>query len=433
MCNNMMIQFMMAMNQLQQMPFMMTSQSGLSLPFPNSIMPTYGTGLPYYNFGNTSNEGAGGANTTANNSLTSTQNMMNQLGFTKANGYSVAQNADGSLLFTYNKDGKTYVASTLRELMDNVNSNATDNSSKLEDSLAVHKEDTDEVAEPEDSTAPDATAPDTADETDPDASATPARHGRTHMPNLSGKKIGGKELEWKGYNKIDSNTKVGKYIKDNIKNGTSLDRLVNVMLPRASAEERAKYKQWVIDGNPNGIVDGKVADINKLDLPVYKTTSAGYSRTTYNRTVNKQANIAKQVSQNGAIKLQYSGTKNCIYKKNGSGSMDTDAVFVINGKDYTLSPSDIRGKELDYYDITGQRSSLQSSEYILIDPKTGHFRADNKQLHNKGKDNSCFILNGSGSLSGAMIKLVNGKVVLQNAAGKTIGLMDDVMLGNVKV
>lgn len=424
MCNNMMIQFMMAMNQLQQMPFMMTNQSGLSLPFPNSIMPTYGAGLPYYDFSNTSSEGAGGANTTGNNSLASTQNMMNQLGFTKANGYSVAQNADGSLLFTYNKDGKTCIASTLRELMDNVNSNATDNSSKLEDSLAVHKDDTDEVAE-EDSETPDETTPDAADETDSDTPATPARQARAHKADLSGKKIGGKELEWKGYNKIDSNTKVGKYIKDNVKNGTTLKRLVYVMLPRATEKEREMYKQWLIDGNPNGIVDGKVADVNKLDLPVYKTASAA-------STTSKVTSASSKVAKVDEEKITYyNNSKNSISKARGgwTNDSDTDAIFHINNYDYKLHGNGDYWDAFDYWDITNQRTSYQNDSSILIDKKTGKFLPNNEILtKNKG-----FKLEGAGPLNGAQIVLEKGNVVLKDKNGKILGLMDDVMLGNVKV
>ena len=442
MCNNMTIQFITAMNQLRQMQ-LMTEELGL----PNSIMPAYGARLPYYNFSNTSRDGAGGANTVGNNSLASTQNMMNQLGFTSANGYSVAQNTDGSLLFTYNKDGKTCIASTLRELIDNVNSNATDNSSKLEDSLAVHKDDKDEVAE-ENSETPDGTTPDAADETDPDAPATPTRHGHTHMPNLSGKKIGGKELEWKGYNKIDSNTRVGKYIKDNVKNGTTLDRLVKVMLPRATKEEREMYKQWLIDANPNGIVDGKVADVNKLDLPVYKTASAATGTTAYSRVVNTRTKIAKQTTNKDAALeeeqqfIKYNGTNNKIYNKNGLGVWDDDAIFVINGQNYTIEDSiDPNKKKLDYREITGQREV--GSDFKLVDPSTGHFNPDkgvftgstirtNPYGGSYSEDvDRHFILKGSGTLTGAMIKLENGRVVLKNKNNETIGLMDDVMLGKI--
>lgn len=272
--------------------------------------------LPFQ-YSQESQEGAGGSaqNLLSQNSqnLLNMQNMMDKLGFTSANGYSVAQNADGSLLFTYNKDGKTIVASSLPELMGKVNNTSTqseqasDNTS-LEDSLAVHKpdkadndNDDDKVDNDADnaSEAP-ATEEDAATPTDSDTPTTPdkakKKTSRHHMPNLAGQKIGGKELEWKGYNKINSNTDVGKYIKSNIKNGTTLDRLVNVMLPRATKEERAKYKQWIINGNPNGIKDGKVADVNKLDLPVYKTQSANTGHT---KTVKGQNGCLVKYSSDG--------------------------------------------------------------------------------------------------------------------------------------
>ena len=282
--------------------------------------------LPFQ-YSQESQEGAGGSdqNLLSQNSqnLLNMQNMMDKLGFTSANGYSVAQNADGSLLFTYNKDGKTIVASSLPELMGKVNNTSTqseqasDNTS-LEDSLAVHKpdkadndNDDDKVDNDADnaSEAP-ATEKDEATPTDSDTPTTPdktkRKTSRHHMPNLAGQKIGGKELEWKGYNKIDSNTDVGKYIKNNIKNGTTLDRLVNVMLPRATKEERAKYKQWIIDGNPNGIKDGKVVDVNKLDLPVYKTQSANTGHT---KTVKGQNGCLVKYSSDGTPTYYINNTK----------------------------------------------------------------------------------------------------------------------------
>lgn len=397
--------------------------------------------LPFQ-YSQKSQEGAGGSaqNLLSQNSqnLLNMQNMMDKLGFTSANGYSVAQNADGSLLFTYNKDGKTIVASSLPELMGKVNNTSTqseqasDNTS-LEDSLAVHKpdkadndNDDDKVDNDADnaSEAP-ATEEDAATPTDSDTPTTPDKAKKKashhHMPNLAGQKIGGKELEWKGYNKINSNTDVGKYIKSNIKNGTTLDRLVNVMLPRATKEERAKYKQWIINGNPNGIKDGKVADVNKLDLPVYKTTSKATKIT----SSSKKIGIVT-----GEKITYYNNSKNSISKASGSWTKnsDTDAIFRIDGNDYKLHGVGDYWDAFDYWDITNQRSSYQNNSSILIDKKTGKFLPNNEILaKRKG-----FKLNGSGTLNGATIVLENGKVVLKQG-NKTLGLMDDVMLGNVKI
>ena len=125
------------------------------------------------------------------------------------------------------------------------------------------------------------------------------------------------------------------------------------------------------------------------------------------------------------IKSKYVGVLQ--YKQDGV------TYYFINNQEYTISPADMPNKELDYYQITGQRTTLKSEEYILIDAQTSHFKTDNKQLNNKGQvNNKSYILNGSGTLNGATIVLENGKVVLKQG-NKTLGLMDDVMLGNVKI
>lgn len=441
-CNNSINPYLFAIMQNGFMNFSPTMNFG-GYSYPNSILPYSNTGfMPYYNFTNTtSQEGAGGTANNTNNSLATFQNYMTRLGFTAANGYSVSQTSDGTLQFTYDKDGKTVVASSLPELMSKISTNASAASEKpssLEDAVVAQTDKTDEneevdEADKKDEVDNDDASPDASDE-EGELKKTPAPKGKAKgakhfsMPDLQGQKIGGKELEWKGYQNTSD------YVRKNVKNNMSVDDLVNVMLPKGNDTEKAKYKQWVIDANPNGIKDGKVANVNKLDLPVYKTAGSNSGTTkkvTYSNVVTNKR-IASQVEEEGKLNIKYNGTQNRIYKKNGSGSWDDDAIFVINGKNYTIKNS-ISNTKLDYYEITKQRKL--GSSFKLIDPLTGHFNPDKKIFERNGEDVNGtptsnkihFVLEGNGALNGARIELKNGKVVL--VKGNKEELMDNVMLG----
>lgn len=332
----------------------------------NKLLPNNGY-TPQYNFSNTaSQEGAGGTtnNTSTGNNLATLQNYMTRLGFTAENGYSVAKTSDGTLQFTYNKDGKTVVASSLPELMSKISANTPTNSEKtdsLEDLVVAQSDETDEADK----------ANEKVDDSDDDASAaagdgkgevkkTPApKGGAKHftMPDLQGHKIDGKELEWKHYQNTTD------YVRKNVRKGMSVDDLVNVMLPRGKDPDKAKYKQWVIDANPNGIKNGKVADVNKLDLPVYKNNKKGQNQKTNAKKIEYQLPNGKKTEA-----LQYNG-KNLIYKEPSSiDSLDTDAVFVINDHKYNLKSS---GLTFDYWSILGERSIGKNESFI--NPKTGEF------------------------------------------------------------
>ena len=296
MCNNMMIQFMMAMQQMQQ-PYMWTGQTGLNLPYTNTIMPSWSnTFTPYYNFSNTTNEGAGGTNNSTNN-IRSMQNMMNQLGFTEGNGYSVAQTADGSLQFTYNKDGKTYIAKSLADLTNQISENKDTTPASLEDSIAIHKEENEEAPEEEDDAVDDDHAP--ASPSSPDEAPAPAKRNFKKARDM---KLAGRELEWISYNQIDAKTHKW---RNRIENGITVDQLVNIMASKGKEEEKQAYKQWLIDANPNAIKDGKVVDVTKLDLPVYKATSTNNTKKA-TKKVNKKTNT--NVNKGCNIKYDETGS-----------------------------------------------------------------------------------------------------------------------------
>lgn len=425
-CNNSINPYLFAIMQSGFMNFSPTMNFG-GYSYPNSILPYSNTGfMPYYNFTNTtSQEGAGGTANNTNNSLATFQNYMTRLGFTAANGYSVSQTSDGTLQFTYDKDGKTVVASSLPELMSKISTNASAASEKpssLEDAVVAQTDKTDENEEVDetdkkDEVDNDDASPDASDE-EGEVKKTPAPKGKAKgakhfsMPDLQGQKIGGKELEWKGYQNTSD------YVRKNVKNNMSVDDLVNVMLPKGNDTEKAKYKQWVIDANPNGIKDGKVADVNKLDLPVYKTAGSNKAPKPWKNA--KETHI-KLPNNKTTEALSYG--KNYIYKEPSSiDSLDTDAVFVIDGHKYNLKSS---GRTYDYWSALGKRTSGQNENFI--DHKTGKFNPK----ANWTKYCKLTSDGGDGPLNDLPIKVEKGVVCIM-FKGKAYP-MDDVMSGNVKL
>lgn len=441
-CNNNINPYLFAIMQSGFMNFSPTMNFG-GYSYPNSILPYSNTGfMPYYNFTNTtSQEGAGGTANNTNNSLTTFQNYMTRLGFTAANGYSVSQTSDGTLQFTYDNDGKTFVASSLPELMSKISTNASAASEKpssLEDAVVAQTDKTDENEEVDETDKKDEVD---NDDDSPDASdkkgeveKTPAPKGKAKgakhfsMPDLQGQKIGGKELEWKSYKNTSD------YVRKNIKNNMSVDDLVKVMLPKGTDTDKAKYKQWVIDANPNGIKDGKVADVNKLDLPVYKPAGSNKQEKTQPRA--QFANVVTKApkpwknAKETHIKLPNNKTtealsygKNYIYKEPSSiDSLDTDAVFVIDGHKYNLKSS---GRTYDYWSALGKRTSGQNENFI--DHKTGKFNPK----ANWTKYCKLTSDGGDGPLNDLPIKVEKGVVCIM-FKGKAYP-MNDVMSGNVKL
>lgn len=161
--------------------------------------------MPYYNFTNTSNEGAGGANDSANNNLTTITNYMTSLGFTASNGYAVSQTSDGKLEYTYNKDGKSYTASSLPELMTKMTTGTSPDEKvgSLEDSLTTVKPSSAEEVDDGD---------DTSREGAGDAGDDGVVHkGGYKKEDLTNVKINDKALEWKGFKNCST------YVKNNIK------------------------------------------------------------------------------------------------------------------------------------------------------------------------------------------------------------------------
>lgn len=277
--------------------------------------------MPYYNFTNTSNEGAGGANDSANNNLTTITNYMTSLGFTASNGYAVSQTSDGKLEYTYNKDGKSYTASSLPELMTKMTTGTSPDEKvgSLEDSLTTVKPSNSEEVDDGDDTSREG-----AGDADDDGVVHKGGYKKEDLTNV---KINDKALEWKGFKNCST------YVKNNIKKGMTIDDLVDKMLPNAEDDTKATYKKWVLAANPNGIKDGKVADLNKLDLPVYADKKATKPvKTTKKNNKRVKATAIQRLHASLGLVMTKKGTETQIAKlaPEDPNKKDTTAVLTIN-------------------------------------------------------------------------------------------------------
>lgn len=277
--------------------------------------------MPYYNFTNTSNEGAGGANDSANNNLTTITNYMTSLGFTASNGYAVSQTSDGKLEYTYNKDGKSYTASSLPELMTKMTTGTSPDEKvgSLEDSLTTVKPSNAEEVDDGDDTSREG-----AGDADDDGVVHEGGYKKEDLTNV---KINDKALEWKGFKNCST------YVKNNIKKGMTIDDLVDKMLPNAEDDTKATYKKWVLAANPNGIKDGKVADLNKLDLPVYTDKKATKPvKTTKKNNKRVKATAIQRLHGSLGLVMTKKGTETQIAKlaPEDPNKKDTTAVLTIN-------------------------------------------------------------------------------------------------------
>lgn len=317
--------------------------------------------MPYYNFTNTSNEGAGGANDSANNNLTTITNYMTSLGFTASNGYAVSQTSDGKLEYTYNKDGKSYTASSLPELMTKMTTGTSPDEKvgSLEDSLTTVKPSNAEEADDGDDTSREG-----AGDADDDGDVHEGGYKKEDLTNV---KINDKALEWKGFKNCST------YVKNNIKKGMTIDDLVDKMLPNAEDDTKATYKKWVLNANPNGIKDGKVADLNKLDLPVYadkKATKPAKTTKKNNKHVSPTAIQRKTTGDYGLI-MTKRGSEEPIAKLTPAdvSKEDSTALLTINqgklkGTWKFKAPNDDRNSFLKFSDF-----SSWSGHFRTLDTK----------------------------------------------------------------
>lgn len=322
--------------------------------------------MPYYNFTNTSNEGAGGANDSANNNLTTITNYMTSLGFTASNGYAVSQTSDGKLEYTYNKDGKSYTASSLPELMTKMATGTSPDEKvgSLEDSLTTVKPSNAEEADDGDDTSREG-----AGDADDDGDVHKGGYKKEALTNV---KINDKALEWKGFKNCST------YVKNNIKKGMTIDDLVDKMLPNAEDDTKATYKKWVLAANPNGIKDGKVADLNKLDLPVYADKKATPVKTTKKNNKRVSPTAIQRLHGSKGLVMTKRGTETQIAKLAPETPNDADTTAVL-----TIKQGKLKGtwKFMDQND--DEDSYLKFSDFSNWN---GHFRTLNTK--------ALYIVNG---------------------------------------
>lgn len=228
--------------------------------------------------------------------------------------------------------------------------------------------------------------------------------------------------------------------KARFKKGMTAEQVLIAAMPASKdwkEEVKDKYIQYLKDANPTAInSEGKVTDLTKLDLIGWKHQKDAITKvkTKPSKSNNKQiANYQYQnTGGNNYQRINYG--ENMVYKKNGTSSVDDDAIFLINNNEYTISLGNF-SKKLDFCEITEMRSV--GADFKLIDPNTGHFNSDSKfwESKNNGKTTyKTFKFKGKGPLNGGVITYdpENKKVVLKLNNGKTYP-MDDIMLGTQKV
>lgn len=251
-----------------------------------------------------------------------------------------------------------------------------------------------------------------------------------------------------------------------LKNRFTLDKLKGVINPAGAvamylleswggkAKEvvsKDTLKAQIIAQNPSVFDnEGKLlpnADMSRLDVPTYDWAAKECKKTTETaNNVQNKGQVNKNghyVSGGGAEKIVYNGTQNNIYKKNGSSTIDDDAIFVIGNLEYTLQRNDVP-KKLDFWEITDMRTL--GVDYKLIDPKTGQFNEDENFWKNGKKyegyesGNSHLVqkyhefkFSGTGALNGCVITWdATQKNVVLKKGNQTFD-MNKVMTGAVTV
>lgn len=228
--------------------------------------------------------------------------------------------------------------------------------------------------------------------------------------------------------------------KARFKKGMTAEQVLIAAMPASKdwkKEVKDKYIQYLKDANPTAInSEGKVTDLTKLDLIGWKHEKVAITKVKTNPSKSNNKKIAKYEYKNtgGDNYLRINYGTNMIYKNNGTGDLDGEAVFKINNKEYKLSQAN-SDASLCFYQITDQR--YLGSDFKLIDPNTGHFNSDSKfwESKNNGKTTyKTYKFKGEGPLNGGVITYdpENKKVVLKLNNGKTYP-MDDIMLGTQKV
>ena len=277
--------------------------------------------IPYWNFGKS--EGAGASDTAGTTAyldkLTTARQTLDQIGFTKAEGYGLYLDENNNIVYRYNKDGKEYTASSMAELTAKISTGATEGAGSsedtsdnaatvtLRDSIASGTSQTDESDAAEETTSTDSTdATDSADST--------ASSGNTHSTSGARRAFKRGNLnngwEWTTYSKLPNGDLKTKISKADCK--TAVD-ILKAIYPNwadksdAEIKDSASYK-LLMDANPGAIDnDGKIVNKNKLDLFVRKTAE---------KKVNGRDKAHKISAANG-YSLERTESGSYIYQHNG--------------------------------------------------------------------------------------------------------------------
>ncbi len=215
--------------------------------------------------------------------------------------------------------------------------------------------------------------------------------------------------------------------------------------------DKAKLKEIIITQNKSvfhleGENKGKLLDapkMDRLDLPTYKWAQENCAKEASAQPAADKDwaySSTGQCTSESERHIKYKGTQNRIRQKNGKSSIDDDAIFTINGKQYTIIcvndiDSNGKAKNLDYFEITGQRSL--GADFTLIHPETGKFnntKADmswtqtNKNNGRQEPKNFRLLPTNGGTYIEIFYK--NGQVYMKQ--GDKEYLADDIMSGKHK-
>lgn len=321
-------------------------------------MPMASTFYPYVNFQHAPyGDGLGG--NSYNNTAVQQAKIKNllQLPENKKLYSGIVTNPDGSGYLI--KDKKSVPFSNLDEL-----------ESMLQENVGKEVEDTEPEEDPDNKTKvkPDnkpETDPDNRVENDPD-NKVETEPGNTVEAEDNGAAPKAETKKKFTYPKLNGNNTWTNYNKSNKKNdsikvGMTVEELVKIIgpLPPYSIEGTIELYE---KANPNAIKDGKIVDLNKLDIIVSTNKKKSdeaqpkdantpdkrtmYGGTYFNSSTGKQ--IAGHTFKQGA---QFAGN-NGWYSEDTAGFWEDNGYLVINGQAYTLEGNN-KGITVDFEDFNG--------------------------------------------------------------------------------
>ena len=396
-------------------------------PYQPQVYSPQQSMYPYVNF--SGREGAGGVagNQQVNADLANLYNMYKDDG--------VKFGMIGDSIQARTKDGTVYKASTVEELADLLAeanpSDKKEEKTSLEERLQKTpkpEEDDDDKVDNNGKVGDDVTV--NNDGNDGNNGKVKSKKESFYPPLKPG-------WEWKKYSDLPDATKN----KMKIENGTSIDALIKAMGVNPENKDNKKFLTKV---NPNAIKDGKVVDVNKLDImvPENKSTKATKSQKTTSRKGASIATLEQRYVDNKQYSdgLIFNGNKNYMILKNEEGynatNIDKDAIMIIGGKKYYVThvrkdglTDGIRRCNLDFCEMIG--ISKYVKPHNLMYKNGNSFSFGHAKANTGGGDEIEYKLEameeGKGALDGWDLVPSNGKVYLVKDGKKYD--MNDIMQG----